>query len=152
MIKRRWKLIVLLFAVVAFVALAVEWLQNRNDPQGGSNPWCEDYDAPSIPNGAGMVVSIHTTICTTLGTDVGTYVHIHSLNASPNRKSLAFRFSPAGVDVPNIKWIAPDIVRITIDHVSQVSKMRNMVNGVRVQYVIGKQDYPPTLEAAHTQQ
>ena len=144
----RWKMLVLLFAASLIAMLYFQWQMNLEDPQGGSNLWCDDFDEGSISNGKGMVISMHTTACTTLGTDVGTYVHVHREHEAQSRKSLAFRFSPDNSSIPKLEWINPTTVRISVDHVSQISKQSRYINGVSVEYLIGAEDYPPTLEAA----
>lgn len=147
-LRSRWKMLVFLFAVGLSAMLYFQWQLNLEDPQGGSNPWCDDFDEGSISNGNGMVISMHTTACTTLGTDVGTYVHIHREHEARSRKSLAFRFSPNYPSVPKLEWINPTSVRISVDHVSQITKQSRYINGISVEYLIGAEDYPPELEAA----
>ena len=124
------------------------WERNAEDPQGGSSPWCDDFEDASVPNGKGMTVSMHTTACTTLGTDIGTYVHVLRENEVRSRSSLAFRFAPHQPFEPRIEWVSPTVVHIAVDRVSQVSKQSSAKNGVRIEYSIGAEDYPPSLEAA----
>jgi len=147
-LRSRWKTLVLLLAAGLTAMTYFQWRQDVEDPQGGSRPWCDSFEEPSISNGSGMVISMHTTACTTLGTDIGTYVHIHREHELRSSKSLAFRFAPYYASVPKLEWTSPTSVRISVDHVSQISKQRKSINGVGVEYSIGTEDYPPVLEAA----
>jgi hypothetical protein len=141
------KVVVLLFAVCATV-LVVRRLGEIADPQGESNSNCDVIERSTVPNGAGMEVSIHTTVCTTLGTSLGTYVHVHPTGVPESRNTLAFRFSPDPMLVePRVEWVSREHIRISIKHVSQISKQEAVIGDVKIEYVVGTQDYPPTHAA-----
>lgn len=104
---------------------------SSDDPQGGTNPWCEDERLPSISNGADMEVSTHRTDCTTLASDSLTYVYLHRKGERESRSSLIFRYD--GND-PKIRWIDNDHVSIQADSVGYIGKQVIHLDNTSVNY------------------
>jgi hypothetical protein len=88
-------------------------------------------------------VTWHTTACTTLGSDVATYIYVHPTAVSEDRDSLVFRYYDAGGSTPKIRWVSDSSLEIKIDHVAEITKQVKKIGGINVSYDIGKQDYPP---------
>ena len=137
--KRRFRWIGLCFVLLGIGAF---YLGGKlNNPQGGENPWCSNLEEATIPNGSGMSILMYTTVCTTLGTDIGSYVHIVRDGQSPSHESLAFSFAPS-FDMPalDLEWASPTSARISVDHVRWISKQKQLVNDVKISYAIRKVD------------
>jgi hypothetical protein len=137
------KLAVWLGVPLVLVGLLTWWLLPDQDPQGGASSWCDKMQEKPIPNSAGWTVTWHTTACTTLGTDVATYIYVHPTTSSEGRNSLVFRYFDAGGSAPEIRWVSNTDLKIKIDHVAGVTKQVKKIAGINISYDIGKQDYPP---------
>jgi hypothetical protein len=127
-----------LLGLLLLVAMGV-WLLWRADPQGEENEYCTQYDKQSVSSGGGTTASTYTTVCTTLGTDIMTYVHVHPLNEPMSSASLAFRYIPGTTaGSPRISWIGRDHLLVEADHVSSISKMKEKIGKVSVTYKISR--------------
>ena len=104
---------------------------SSDDPQGGSNPWCDKSELHAIPNGTDMEVSGHRTDCDTLAKDSMIYVHLRRKGQREARSTLIFRYD--GND-PKIRWIDNDHISIQADGVSSVSKQVTLLNDVSIDY------------------
>jgi hypothetical protein len=122
--------------------LLTRWLLPSNDPQGGASYSCDNFEEPSVPNPSGWTVTWHTTACTTLGTDVATYIYVHPMESNEDPQSLVFRYFDAGGVAPEIRWVSNTDLRIKIDHVAEVTKQVKKVGEINVSYDIVKQDHP----------
>ena len=93
-----------------------------------------------------MVATGHFTVCTTLGTDAEYYVYVHKATDADSWRSLAFRFAPAfGVPdtcAPEMTWVDGSTLRISVGHISEVSKQVNSIDGVNISYSIGQEAFP----------
>ena len=122
-------------------------LPNALDPQGearGDN--CIVEELPPISNGAGMIATGHVTLCDNIVHDVATYIYVHRLGKEDSRRSLVFRFGNENDgtddDVPKITWVGRSTLHISVGHVSEVSKQIDSLDGVKISYSIGKEDFP----------
>jgi len=104
---------------------------SSDDPQGGSNLWCDDEKLSSIPNGTDMEVSGHRTNCNTVGSDSVAYVHLHPKGQSESRSTLIFRYD--GND-PNMRWIDDHHISIQADNISDVSKQVTLLEDISISY------------------
>lgn len=104
---------------------------SSDDPQGGSNPWCDKEELPPLPNGTDMEVSGHRTDCDTLAKDSDVYVHLHRKGQPESRSSLIFRYE--GND-PKIRWIDNDHVSIQADNVAYIDKQVTLLGGISINY------------------
>jgi len=104
---------------------------SSDDPQGGTNPWCEKEELPPVPNGTDMEVSGNRTNCATLAKDSLVYVHLHRKGQPESRSSLIFRYD--GND-PKIRWIDNDHVSIKADGISSVSKQVTLFDDISIDY------------------
>lgn len=104
---------------------------SSDDPQGGSNPWCDNEKLPSIPNGTDMEVSGHRTDCDTLAKDSMVYVHLHRRGQRESRSTLIFTYD--GND-PKIHWIDNYHINIKADGISSVGKQIIFLNDISVNY------------------
>jgi hypothetical protein len=101
-------------------------------------------DFPSVPNGAGMVVTGHSTGCAVvlLSTAFTTYVYVHKAGENDSAKSLVFRFdeSPESSTDPQIVWSDTSNLKISVPEVDAVTKQLTSINGVKISYSIGKEE------------
>jgi len=144
-IKKKWKALIILVGVLLLVLVFKYHHENIIDPQGGPSPWCDDLKNEPIKFSNGYSVLVHTTYCTTLGTDVGTYVQVYKTTEKPSRESLVFRFSPFESFEPHVEWVSSTHLKIFVEHLSQITKQNKSINGIEIEYVIGKQDYPQLI-------
>ena len=140
MLKRRFgAFTVLTIATIAFGLgnhLASD--ASSDDPQGGSNPWCDKSELPSVPNGSDMEVSGYRTDCDTLAKDSVVYVHLHRKGERESRSTLIFRYD--GND-PKVHWIDNDHVSIQVDSVSSISKQIMFIDNVLIKYELSMIDW-----------
>ena len=135
-------IVILIFFIFGVMWVGYLWYENR-DPQGGSNRYCISEELPPVSNKTGMVVTAHNTVCDMLGGNSAVYVYVHKLGQEESRKSLVFRYvDNPGALLPKFKWINDLTLRISVEDVSQVTKQLNMMDGVKITYVIGNEEYP----------
>jgi hypothetical protein len=116
------------------------------DSLGQTDESCDTRgDFPSVRNGAGMVATGHSTGCAIvlLSTEFTTYVYVHRAGDADSAKSLVFRFyeSPESFDDPKIVWTDNSNLQISIPEVGEVTKKLNSMDGVKISYSIGKEDW-----------
>jgi len=128
-----------LHVIVVLVLGIVFWVAQL-EPLGGANSSCDDFEGASLQGAAGMVISFHMTACTTLGSDIATYVHIHRAGQPRTLSTLALRYSSA--KEPEFVWIDSNTVRILVPQDVPITKQNNLVEGVRVEYVLGSASSP----------
>src|ERR1700688_1556498 len=114
------------------ILMALNWLYVELAPLldslGETNGADCDYrgDFPSVPNGAGLVATGHSTGCAVvlLFTAFTTYVYVHKIGESDSAKSLVFRFneSPDSSAEPQIVWSDASNLRISVSTVDAVTK------------------------------
>jgi hypothetical protein len=132
--------ILCIFLVIALI-LCYVWFDNA-DPQGGNSAYCTSVELPAVPNGLGMIVTAHNTVCDVFGGNSAVYVHIHKLGTKENKETLVFRYSDISTYQPmNIVWTSNTSVRISVPRVSEVTKQLRTLSGVKIEYDIGKIDY-----------
>jgi hypothetical protein len=123
---------------VALTYSALSW--RSSDSQGEANSSCDKFDGPSVASARGMTISSHTTVCTTLGTSVVSYVYLHPSGQSPTAENLVFTYSQNGSDDSlGVEWIDERHVVLKVNHVSQVSKIQTTSGSVSIDYKIGGQ-------------
>lgn len=133
---------VLLLTVGIAVFLGYSWYESQ-DPQGESNSYCTSVEMPPVPNESGMVVTAHNTVCDVFGGNSAIYVHVHKVGQGESKKSLVFRYADKyDVPPPKFEWSSNDSLRISVGNVSQVTKQLYLIDGVKITYVIWKEDYP----------
>jgi len=116
------------------------------DSLGQTDESCDTRgDFPSVPNGTGMVATGHSTGCAIvlLSTEFTTYVYVHKAGEKDSAKSLVFRFyeSLEFFDDPKIVWSDDSNLHISISEVGEVTKQLNSMDGVKISYSIGKEDF-----------
>ena len=128
----------LVLVVLAAVASAGAFILHRSDPQGEESPYCEQYHKASLSNGAGMTVSTHSTVCTTLGTDIGAYVYVHPSDEPPTTSNLVFRYWPSsgGDGIPTVRWIDTQHLLVEANGVGGTSKRIENFGSVSITYRI----------------
>ena len=104
---------------------------SSDDPQGGSNPWCDNKELPPVQNGTGMEISSHRTDCDTLAKDSMVYVHLHRKGERESRSTLIFRYD--GND-PKIRWLDNDHLSIKAENLSSVSKQVTLFDDISINY------------------
>lgn len=110
---------------------------HTSDPQGDENASCGKFDGPTIANRKGLVVSSHTTTCSTLGTSVVSYVYVHPVDQSPTKDHLVFRYSQDGAgDVLQVAWRDERHVVLQVNRVTAVSKILTSSGTVLIDYNI----------------
>ena len=154
-----WKITRYLGLAVSFLIIIVALFVLHRctvlaDPQGDESDCCGTEKLPAVPNGAGLVVTAHTTGCDCAFVhDTGNYIYVHPVAKSDSRRSLVFRYSDSEVprikpgetngSAPKITWIGPTALNIAVDHIGEISKQLDSMQGVKISYTIGTQDYPP---------
>jgi len=92
-----------------------------------------------------MVATAHETGCAIvlLSTEFTTYVYVHKAGERDSAKSLVFRFddSTESFDDPQIVWSDNSNLHISIPEVGEVTKQLNSMDGVKISYSIGKEDF-----------
>ena len=138
---------IVLSSMVMIVALVGLYrLVKSVDPQGDEKSCCIKEELPSVPNGAGLVVTAHTTSCECFPGGVGTYIYVHSAGKSDSRRTLVFRYYEGGIPQggePKIAWVGPMTLNIIVDHLGKVTKQLYSIHGVNISYTIGSQEFPP---------
>ena len=118
------------------------WYDNL-DPQGGNNYNCTKVELPPVPNKSGMVVTAHNTVCDVFGGNSAIYVYVHKLGQDESKKSLVFRYADKyDVPAPTFEWTSNMSLRISVGDVSQITKQLHEIDGVKITYEIGKEDFP----------
>src|ERR1700722_9377683 len=83
--------LVLIVSIVGIIAvLRVSYVQLVPDALGETNDNCVRGELPSVPNGAGMVVTAHSIVCGyfIIHGDETDFVYLHQLGEKDSRKSL----------------------------------------------------------------
>jgi len=111
-------------------------------------------DFPSTPNGTGIVATGHSTGCAIalLSTQFTTYVYVHRAGEKDSPKSLVFRFfnSDENFDDPHIVWTDNSNVHISIPEVGEVTKHLTSIDGVKISYAIGKEEFSREEDRKYT--
>jgi len=140
----------LLALSILSVLIALNWLYvdvapmlDSLGPTNGAD--CDSRgDFPSVPNGAGMIATGHSTGCAffLLGTAFTTYIYVHRAGEPDSANSLVFRFdeSPDSSEDPKLIWSDASNLRISVPEVSAVTKRRTSINGVNISYSIVKEE------------
>lgn len=139
----------LLVVSISFVLLGLNRLYDDLVPDSLGEPStsCDARgDLPSVPNGTGLVVTSHVTGCAIvlLATAYTQYVYVHRIGEADSARSLVFKYDLSGVesiDDPRIVWRDSSNLQISIPEVGAVFKQVNSIDGVRISYSIGKEDY-----------
>jgi hypothetical protein len=133
------------FASIPIALMTFDKWQSFKDPQGDANEYCIKAELPPVPNHSGLVVTAHETDCDVIGGTSAVYVYVHKSGTVDYRGNLVFRYFDISDEKPlKIEWINPSSVRISVSHVSEVTKQLTEIGGVQVSYAIGKVDYPRT--------
>jgi hypothetical protein len=129
-------MLIFLASPLVVVGVVVGWLW-RADPQGEENSHCDQFDRASVSNKTGMTVSTHTTVCTTLGTSIATYVYVHASGERPNPANLVLRYAQAAsADPPKISWLDQQHVVVEANHASGISKREEKFGPISIIYKI----------------
>jgi hypothetical protein len=139
------KYIALLISVLIIFGMLCYFyiLPDRLDPQGVGSASCFVDEFPVIPNGNGMLASAHHTLCDDVVHDSAIYVFVYKSGGSESPHSLVFRYADyPTVAPPKIEWVDKSTLSISVGDVSQVTKMLTFVEGVKIVYSIGKEEYP----------
>jgi hypothetical protein len=143
--KRVLKYFTLMMAVVLILVMLSFFyiLPDRLDPQGRSSASCNNEALLSLLNSAGMIVTAHYTLCDDVVHDSAIYVYVHKSEEPESRQTLVFRYADyPTVAPPKIEWIDNSTLFISVGDVSQITKMLTDVEGVKIVYTIGKEEYP----------
>jgi len=140
--SKYFSLFILIPIVGCVILLGYFWYDNL-DPQGGENSYCNSVEIEPVRNKSGMVVSAHNTVCDGFGGSSAIYVYVHQLGQNESKNSLVFRYADiASVSPPKFEWISNDSLHISVDNVSQVTKQLYLMEGMKISYSIGNEDYP----------
>jgi hypothetical protein len=116
--------------------------QNFKDPQGDASNNCNKVELPAIRNHSGLVVTAHNTVCDVFGGTSAIYVYVHKWGAAEDRANLVFRYIDRyDAASPRFDWINESSLLISVNHISEVSKKLNTMQGVTISYAVGKIDY-----------
>ena len=116
---------------------------DRLDPQGANSGSCFQEALPTAANQTGLIVSAHRTYCDDFLHDSAVYVYLHRAGEPERRGSLVFRYGDyPNVASPKFEWTSNSELSISVGDVVQVTKMLSSVDGVRIVYSIGKEEYP----------
>lgn len=112
-------------------------VHSLNERIGQENSNCEQSDRFQIPNGHGKVISAYTTVCTTLGTSVVSYVFVHDVTDHPRSANLVFRYNLAGGAYPvELNWADPTHIVVKVRDVRDIELMEEQVGAISIRYVI----------------
>ena len=139
------KYFILLISVLIILGMLFFFyiLPDKFDPLGGGSESCITKQLPTIASSAGMVVSGQQTLCDDVVHDSAIYVHVHKSGEVESRRSLVFRYADyPSVDPPEIKWNNDSTLLISVGNVSQVTKMITFIDGVKIVYTVGNEEYP----------
>jgi hypothetical protein len=132
---------------------AITWDPIGEGADAGWQPWIKEDHAYS--NGQGEIASIRFATCDYTGSDVpfdfGTYssvfIFVHKVGVTNTHENLALRYEGGGSYPwlwPKLTWKGPASLQITaLEDITQVSKERTRVDGVSIQYSLGRADEPP---------
>lgn len=135
-------IVILAFLFSALLYVGYVWYQSL-DPQGEATDNCEKVELPSVPNGAGMVVTAHNTACSGYAGSSAIYVYVHKVGEVESSDSLVFRyFESSSEGPPKIEWTNSNALRISVGEVSEVTKQLNSMDGVAISYAIGGEEFP----------
>ncbi|MEO7105018.1 MAG: hypothetical protein ABIZ09_01475 [Rhodoferax sp.] len=109
-----------------------------NERIGQENANCEQTDRLQVSNGHGKVISAYTTVCTTLGTSVVSYVFVHDVTDHPRSTNLVFRYNQSGGAYQPIQlnWADPTHIVAKVRDVRDVELMEEQVGEISIQYVV----------------
>jgi hypothetical protein len=128
-------------ASISALYIFARW-RNYSDPQGEANSSCIKVDLPSVPNHSGMVVTVHNTACDFFGGDSALYLYVHRSSVADDRRIVFRYFDIYNVEPPKIEWTDESSVQIAVSRVSQVTKQLSTMEGIKIRYIIGAEDYP----------
>jgi hypothetical protein len=138
--KRGWRTKALVVAGLAtcagFIALGVLSLGERI---GQENAHCDQFDRFNISNGQGKVITAYTTVCTTLGTSVVSYVFVHDETDRPRTDNLIFRYTQSGGAQPvDLNWMDTSHISVKVRDIRDIGVMEEHAGAMSIQYVIQK--------------
>lgn len=113
-------------------------VHSLNERIGQENANCEQTDRLQVSNGHGKVISAYTTVCTTLGTSVVSYVFVHDVTDHPRSTNLVFRYNQSGGAYQPIQlnWADPTHIVAKVRDVRDVELMEEQVGEISIQYVV----------------
>jgi hypothetical protein len=104
---------------------------------GGDSPWCDNWDLNPVSNGAGWVVTGHTTACTTLGTTIATYLFVHKADEADDRSNMVLRYFETGrTGGPRVAWRGQNEAVIEVANIGPITKRVGQVDSVRVTLLV----------------
>jgi len=149
-IRRAFLYLLLTLSVLAST-LVLFLLVNRAfilNSQGQLTSTCDAYgDLGTFPNGSGLVATVHDLTCTyglAGSSDNYGYVYVHRVGEPDDGHSLVFGYdeSYGNFESPHVVWSDDKDLRISINRVAEVTKALDSIDGIKISYSIGKEDYP----------
>jgi hypothetical protein len=144
LVRRRWRPVFVVIVLGSVGALAILYVQLRDNYD-----LCETEDPHVFTGPHGDRVEMDSRFCGWLAGDPGTIV-VHYRPAEHGHRSIIFAFNPTWVMpatpdppwYPEVTWVAPDRVVISITQISQIQRQAFVAGGTHFDYHIGKVDYP----------
>jgi hypothetical protein len=115
------------------------------DALGEASGNCVREDFSPLPNGSRLVATANLTSCDffIIHGDQTTYIYVNKEGTKENGKSLVFRFNNFDhLDRPEIIWSDKSTLHIAVPAVGEVTKQVAAIDGVKILYLIGKEDTP----------
>jgi hypothetical protein len=122
------------------------------DPQGGGEDGsCFSLALPAIPNGSGLVVSGHHTMCDDIIHSSAVYVYLRRSGEVDDSRHLIFRYlHEDGEAEPRATWTSKSTLSISVGTVVLVSKAVPSLEGVSISYAVKHEKYPRSDEERET--
>jgi hypothetical protein len=130
--------------VLILILFLLAFWNFMQDPQGESTDACTTEEQLPVWNiSRSMVVTSHETVCNGFGGNMAFYVYIHKSTEQESSQTLVFRYSEIpSAEPPQIRWPNENAVNIEVREVGRISKQLDQIDGVKINYTVGKIDYP----------
>ena len=143
-LRRWWRAVFVVIALTSIGALIAVYLQMRDNYE-----LCQTNEPQVFLGPNGDKVEMDTRYCSLMTGDPGTVV-VHYRPTEHARRSIIFAYTPTWVMpttpnppwYPEVTWITPNQVLISISQISSIQRRGFESGGTRFDYQIGKVDYP----------
>lgn len=144
-------LLLLCSSAAILVVLSVLYIApERLNPQGGQNDSCFSEPLQPVFNGSGMVVSGHHTFCDNVVHDAAIYLYLHEAGGTDSPSSLIFRYADdPNTSPPTIEWKDAHTISISVGDVVQITRLIEFVDGIRIDYDIGREKFHRDAWGSH---
>lgn len=143
-IRRRWRTALFLTVLVLVGGVVTRYLQMRDNYD-----LCESAEPHTLQGLTGDQISMDTRFCGGLAGDPGTIVVRYQQSGS-RRSNIILAYNPTSPEpkspnppwYPDIQWVGPHQILISISQISQIQRQRHTDGDAHFAYHIGKVDYP----------